>query len=357
MAVNRRENRRRRPSGPALRSRRRQRGAEVPDDPVDLDEQGGVVEPLTLEVIALGGLARARGRRGRGESPPSTHRARRARTSARARATSASSACPRTSWARARTAPARATRSAPMDGIPAWDVPVSRAWSSRPREMTEIADGRALEPRQHLLVARRARRCGADRGRSNEPPRDRCRPPRPPGRRGARGSCGPGAATPRSAPSTTAPAARNPSSRATSREAVRQPIERLAGVDEPRGRQHERRRRPPRPPRSGCPGRAPARALVVRRHGREHHEDADGHLPRRGARQAQHELGDAERDGHEQGHGQRRSAPRASPMARARSTPRTTAALRWSAVLIEARTETCTTTSAVSGASTGRGRR
>ena len=42
-------------------------------------------------------------------------------------------------------------------------------------------------------------------------------------------------------------------------------------------------------------------------------------------------------------------------MATARSTPSTTAALRWSAVRTDARTETCTTTRAVSGASTGSG--
>ena len=42
-------------------------------------------------------------------------------------------------------------------------------------------------------------------------------------------------------------------------------------------------------------------------------------------------------------------------MANAMSTPSTTAALRWSAVRTEARTETCTTTIAVSGPSTGSG--
>ena len=45
----------------------------------------------------------------------------------------------------------------------------------------------------------------------------------------------------------------------------------------------------------------------------------------------------------------------ASPMANARRTPSTTAALRWSAVRIDARTETWTTTRAVSGARTGSG--
>jgi hypothetical protein len=45
----------------------------------------------------------------------------------------------------------------------------------------------------------------------------------------------------------------------------------------------------------------------------------------------------------------------ASPMANAMRTPSTTAALRWSAVRTEARTETCTTTMAVSGPSTGSG--
>ena len=45
----------------------------------------------------------------------------------------------------------------------------------------------------------------------------------------------------------------------------------------------------------------------------------------------------------------------ASPIATARRTPSTTAALRWSAVRIDARTETWTTTRAVSGARTGSG--
>lgn len=45
----------------------------------------------------------------------------------------------------------------------------------------------------------------------------------------------------------------------------------------------------------------------------------------------------------------------ASPMASATRTPSTTAALRWSAVRTDARADTCTTTRAVSGASTGAG--
>ena len=86
-------------------------------------------------------------------------------------------------------------------------------------------------------------------------------------------------------------------------EAVRQPVQGLAGIDQPRRRQHERDRDADRRAEERVQGPPPGLAPLVRRHGREHDQQADGHLPRRGTRQPQHQLGDAERHGDDHGDG------------------------------------------------------
>ena len=69
---------------------------------------------------------------------------------------------------------------------------------------------------------------------------------------------------------------------------------------------------------------------------------------------AAHQLGDSERHGNEHGHGE--CVPREGALiAKASRTPSTTANQRWIAARTDDRTETWTTTRAVSGASTGSG--
>ena len=109
----------------------------------------------------------------------------------------------------------------------------------------------------------------------------------------------PGAARPRSARWTTSAAALPPSSRAPG-QAVRESLQRLASVDEPRRREHQRDADPDSGSEDRVDHSMPALPLVVRAHRGEHDEHADGHLPRRGPRQPQHQFGHSEGNGDEQ---------------------------------------------------------
>ena len=101
----------------ARRQSRWERSAQVADDAVDLDEQGGVVQPFALDGFGRRALVVLEGDPACRDAVPRTHRARRSRTLSRTPARSVPPGTPSTSSTRAFTAAASDSSRAAIDAI------------------------------------------------------------------------------------------------------------------------------------------------------------------------------------------------------------------------------------------------
>ena len=134
-----------------------------------------------------------------------------------------------------------------------------------------------------------------------------------------------------------------------------EPLDRLVGVNQPR--RGERKRH------DHADGRAdhrveqahPAEAHPIRPNRRQHNEHADRHLPRGRRREPQHQLGDSERHCNEHTYGEPVQAERVTDRDRHQHPHNDRGAALDRRAQRHARTDTWTTTSAVSGARTGSG--